>query len=480
MTKFTKSILVILAVVLICMTFAGCQNFKWGPVGTTSNAEAINNGSLVVRQGDYIYYVNGQDDVSNIKTAYDNHFGKASVKGNIMKSKIDADGNLTDTQIVVPKMFYTANTNGGFSIFGEWIYYVSPSTQTDNKGTVLTSQLEYMRTKTDGTKTQSIAIVDGSSLSYVFTPTALLYVKGSDLIKVAYDAKKIGKTTTVAEEVTSSLFTAKSQVIFYTKASSDKTLANNVVYAMNGDSTPVEIIGDKTYASGDKPTLTEQKSITLTKYDPAENVLYYSRKDNDATALVGTYGYKFTDGFNAIDKAGEKRYAVSALSSTFVPAGFEKGLVDISSAKIKMYKPLAEGANVDDTTKEIELSAKPTYLFGDEKYLYYIVSNKLARLDYTAEKPQEEIISDANISTSWIGASKLDNFIYFIDAANSSYLSRFDYTKYSIEEGKVNFPKVEMVSGYDTSDKTSTGLVPKFMTDKDKEAYIKANPVEEK
>ncbi len=479
MTKFTKSILVILAVAILCMTFAGCQNFKWGPVGTTSSAEAINNGSLAVRQGDYLYYVNGQDDTSNIKTAYDNHFGKASVKGSIMKSKIDADGNLTDTQVVVPKMFYTGNTKGGFSIFGEWLYYVSPSTQTDNKGKVLTSQLEYMRTKTDGTKTQSIGIVEGSSLSYVFTPTALIYVKGSDLVKVSYDAKKIGKTTTVAEKVTGSLFTAQSQMIFYTKATSDKTLANNVVYAMNGDSKPVEIIGDKTYASGDKATLTEQKTISLIKYDPSENVLYYSRKDNDATALVGTYGYKFADGFKAIDKAGEKRYAVSALSS-FVPAGFDKGLVDISSAKIKMYKPLADGANVDDTTKEIELSAKPTYLFGDSTYLYYIVNNKLARLNYVAEKPVEDIISDANISTSWFAPTKIDNFIYYIDAANSSYLSRFDYTTFSVAEGKINFPKTEIVSGYTKSDKTSTGLVPKFMTDKDKEAYIKANPVEKK
>lgn len=479
MTKFTKSVLVIVAVVLVCMTFVGCQDYKWGPVGTTSTEDAINNGSLVVKQGEYIYYVNGQDDVSSIKTAYDNHFGKASVKGSIMKSKIGADGTLTETEVVVPKMFYTGNTKGGFSIFGEWLYYVSPSTQTDNKGNVLTSQLEYMRTKTDGTKTQSIAIVEGSSLSYVFTPTALIYLDGTNLKKVSYNAKKIGKTTTVAEEVNGSLFTAKSQVIFYTKASSDKTLANNVVYVMNGDSEPIELIGDKTYASGEKPTLAEQKTITLSKYDAEENVLYYGRKDNDSNALNGTYGYKFTDGFKPIDKTLEKRYSVNALTN-FVPMGFEKGLLDVSTAKIKMYKPIGADANVDSTDKEVELSATPIYLFNDDTYLYYVISSKLARLNYGAEKPIEEIISDANISTSWIAPTKIDNFVYYIDASNYSYLARFDYTTYSVAEGKEVFPKCEIVSGYESSDKTSTGLVPKFMTQADKDAYIKANPVEEK
>ena len=105
MTKFTKSILIVLMVATIALALVGCQNFKWGPVGPITTGEVENNGSMVVKQGDYLYYVNGMDDTANITKPEDNHFGKASVKGSIMKSKINADGTLIDTAVVVPKTY---------------------------------------------------------------------------------------------------------------------------------------------------------------------------------------------------------------------------------------------------------------------------------------------------------------------------------------------------------------------------------------
>ncbi|MGN0771557.1 MAG: hypothetical protein ACI4MI_03105 [Christensenellales bacterium] len=476
MTKITKSILIVMIIAVSVMALIGCQNFSWGPVGPITTGEVENNGSLVVKQGDYLYYVNGMDETSNITKPEDNHFGKASVKGSIMKSKINADGTLSDTAVVVPKTFYTANTSAGIYIFGQWIYYCSPSTQTDKYGNVLTSNLEYMRTKLDGSKTQSIAIVEGTSVNFIFTETALIYVEGSELKKVEYTEKKIGKESVIASDITGSLFTAQSDVVFYTTASEDKTLNNNLVWAIKGNTAPIAIVSDGTYASGETPTLKEQKTISLVKYDKNENVLYYTRTDNDTAAVVGTYGYKF-DQLSAIDKTKEKKYSVSSLT-TFTPLGFDNGLLVTSSSTVKVYNPISEQVYVDDIGKEIELSSTPTVLFFENDYVYYVISNSLMRMDYNAAVPTEEKISDQSISTSWLAPVKLGNYIYYIDGNNYNYLYRLDYTTYAIEEGVVTKAEGKIVSGYVSSDETSDGLVPQFMSDADKESYIKANPAE--
>ena len=476
MTKFTKSILIVLMVATIALALVGCQNFKWGPVGPITTGDVENNGAMVVKQGDYLYYVNGMDDTANITKPEDNHFGKASVKGSIMKSKINADGTLSDTAVVVPKTYYTGNTGAGLYIFGEWLYYCSPSTQTDKYGNVLTSNLEYMRTKLDGSKTQSIAVIEGTSVKFTFTATALIYMDGTDLKKVEYTDKKIGKESVIASDVTGSLFTAQSNIVFYTTASENKTLNNDVVWAIDGNSTPVQIIGDTTYASGETPTLKEQKSISLIKYDKNEKVLYYSKTDNDTASSVGTYGYKL-DSLTAIDKTLEKKYAVSSVSN-FVPLGFENGILDVSSATVKVYKPISEQANVNDVDKEITLSSTPTVLFFEGDYVYYVISNALMRMNYMAAVPSEEKISDQNLLTSWLSPVKLGNFIYYIDGNNYNYLYRLDYTTYGVEEGVVTKAEGKIVSGYVESDKTADGLVPKFMSEADKESYIKAHPAE--
>ena len=143
MNKFSKILVLCLVICAVVGVFAACDSTKYGPIGSTefAGSEVVNNGGLVVKQGGYLYYVNGMDSTSNITKPSDNYFGKASVKGSIMKSEIKEDGTLGKTDVVVPKMFYTSASNGGFYIYGEWIYYMSPSTKTDNQSNVLTSQL---------------------------------------------------------------------------------------------------------------------------------------------------------------------------------------------------------------------------------------------------------------------------------------------------------------------------------------------------
>ncbi|MDE6188843.1 MAG: DUF5050 domain-containing protein [Clostridia bacterium] len=516
MKKFSKILVLCLVVCLAVGALAACS--KFGPIGTMqyANEDAINNGGLVVQQGKYLYYVNGMDATSNITKPSDNYFGNASVKGSIMKSEINDDGSLGETAVVVPKMFYTSATNGGFYIYGEWIYYLSPSTKTDNVSNVLTSQLVAARTKIDGTKTQEIATLSANTTQYVFTDSEFIYYENNTLSKVSYDNSKVTKkSVALAEEVSSVLFTQKSTTIFFIKSASENSPRrnNNMYVCVDGE--VKAITTDETYADSAND-LSKQFTYALVSYDASENVLFYTKaaNNNDASKTTSTYGYKFGDDF-AFDASKEQKFAVNALSS-FVSLGFEKGLMDTSAATLKLYKPIAANATQDDTEDYATLSATGAKIIKIEgEYMYYVLSNSLYRIAYADKDAQKKadgftLISAATadkddsgkiavaINTSWLTISLLGDYMYYIDNTYN-YMYRLNLKDFVREPNKVVYAYGEIVSGYRKAtltkeedgsikvnyvadDANEEGVtyyqIPKFMTEDDINTYATAIYVE--
>lgn len=428
--------------------FAACDSSKYGPIGTKEfkDSEVVNNGSLVVQQGGYLYYVNGMDSTSNITKPSDNYFGKASVKGSIMKSEIKNDGSLGKTEVVVPKMFYTSASNGGFYIYGEWIYYLSPSTKTDNKSNVLTSQLVAFRTKIDGTKTQEIASLSSNSTQYVFTDSAFIYYAESKLSKVGYDNAKVEKKPTdIAEDVSSALFTSRTSTIFFVKSSEDKTRRNNNIFVcVNGE--VKEVTTDATYPNSAN-NLKEQFTYSLVSYDVKEKVLFYTKaiNSNDASKTTSTYGYKFGEDFT-FDASKEKKFAVSALSS-FVNLGFDKGVMDTSAATLTLYKPLAKEANVNDTQTLATLSSTGAKIVKiDDKEMYFVLSNALYRIAYMDKDAIVDKISEEAINSSWLTISVIGDYVYYIEN-KYNYMNRLKISDFVQQTNNLQFAKGEFVGG---------------------------------
>ena len=383
-----KKISIILIICLVaCMgiaIFTGC-NPSFGPVGTKEykDSPVVNNGGLVVQQGGYLYYVNGMDSTSNIVKPEDNEFGKASVKGSIMKSRIDENGNLSETAVVVPKMFYTAASNGGFYIYGEWIYYLSPNTKADNKSNVLSSQSVAFRTAIDGTKTQEIATLTSNSTQYTFTDKEFIYFEDNTLKKVSYDNEKINKKAeNIQEDVTSALFTAKSNTVFFLKSTDADARLNNNMYAyVNGE--VKAITSDTTFdKEGDssEDNLKMQYTFALLAFDAKENTLFYSKVSNnaDTSKKTSTYAYKFDESYS-FDTAKEVRYATSALTgASIINLGGDKGILYTAAAELQIYKPISETALEDNTQKGATLSATGAEIVKiDGNDMYYILSNTL-------------------------------------------------------------------------------------------------------
>lgn len=502
MTKTKKIALILTVALVITALLAGCQSYKWGPVGTTDgNADVINNGSLAVQQGKYLYYINGMDATSNISKPEDNYFGKASVKGSIMKSEIAEDGSLKNTAVVVPKMFYTGYTSGGIYIFGDWIYYVTPTTKTDNSGVVQVDYLEYYRTKTDGTETQQITMVEGSSVEYAFTDDALLYYTSSTLYKVGYTADKVDKDATViAENVTDVLFNHAStykkgqssieDYVYYTQSyDSDSLLNGNKVYATNGGE-PVLLVDSKTYgANGADASKDKQFTFTLVKAANESDgvVVYYSKTStvNGASETAGTFAVKFSGEKPAFDTTKEVKVARDALTS-ITHIGLDNGVLVASAAASYVYIMTEDDIQVK---KPLTFSATPTVLKADVAEegitLYYVISNKLMKKVITdvnalstENQPVEINMSGAEINATWLAPAFVNGCVYYIDNTYS-YTFFMNLDDFKFEPNDVKLLEGKIASGYEKSDKTEDGTIPKFMTDTDKETYITNNPKEE-
>lgn len=123
--------------------------------------KAVSNGGFAVEKGGYIYFINGVEGNTAAKS-----FGK-TVKGAIYRiSKTDfAAHNYSTVDCVVPLVAHAEDYNAGLFVYGDYIYYATPSTAKNSDGEVQNENLDLKRTKLDGTQTVKNPFVTIESLS---------------------------------------------------------------------------------------------------------------------------------------------------------------------------------------------------------------------------------------------------------------------------------------------------------------------------
>lgn len=488
MKKLIISIIAVVAVITMLFSFTACNDYKWDAVGTKEGSDQVaeNNGTIAVKQGSYLYYINGSK-TDSLAAASDNKWGEASVKGSIMKSKINEDGSLTTLGVVVPKTFYSGYASAGLYIYGQWIYYTTRTIRTDNKGVPIEG-LEYLRTTIDGTKTQSIAIVESVSSNFIFTEKGLIYTNESNIYFVGYNDKKIEKEKTLVEEYADIEISKENQLVFYTKANENQLIQSRTVSVILKDGSIKEVIKNDSYSTNKDEYYTDlanQFSIDIIKYDAKENVLYYTKTASNAEAKVGTYGCKLEEDYS-IKVENEKQFASSALSTVY-PLGIEKGLLDTASTTIVIYKPMT---TQEVKSKEIVLASTINLVKRDGAVFYYIQSQNLYKADLL-NADATDINTNAyaeKISTVTIGSQYgvpvfVGNYVYFENADETNYLYRMDVSSYSIGS-EIKYAKAYAVSGYkaytysdedkfilNKDDETIKDKIPAYITEADLETY---------
>lgn len=472
-----KKITVILAALLVCiLALCGCESFSAKKIsGGDPNVEVQSNGGSVVKQGEYIYFINGES--AGFSKPEDNYFGEV-IKGGIARAKVNADGSVSEAQLIVPKQISSQNA-ASFSIFGEWIYYVSSTTKTDNKGTLNSDQYMFYRTKIDGTGTQLITVVNGSSISYKFTSDALIFLNSDTLYTVNYKNKMNDeKAQKVHENVTKAVFPKTetynpneegyklTDYVYFTASVKDQDGNNenfNELYAVKSNGKDKKLIIGKTSYS-ESPTAKQMYSIGLKSYAIEDNgiSLFYSKtyKVGDTSTIEGIYALML-DSTLAFSAANEK--AVLATSSDYTnvfPISYEAGLIIYDNTEILLVKDNVKTKVATGTITPLFIKSESKNAGNNGYYLYYLKESSLAKLlimnedkSFTTEENEKLLISK-NISTSFTSVEVIGNTAFYMSSADETYMHIFDISKYKEYDENSTTQTIDLLIGLkDTREK---------------------------
>ena len=260
MRKFLKKTICVVAAAVMgasLFTATACSDvYKSKKLdGYVSDAEVTSNGGFAVQKGDYIYYINGKQT----NTA-DNTFGKVQT-GAIMRISEDdlEDRNYANAEIVVPEIAYSGDTKAGIFIYGDYVYYSTPSTEKNSDGVIQNSNILFKSAKLDGSEAMKgyYAKNSNNSVEYRFVEDKdtgvvyLLYVAtnedlyGSSCTNIHSVNTETGVDTVLAYNVSSWIFDSNDVTnprIYYTMGVRDFVLKKsyssyNQVYSVAANET---------------------------------------------------------------------------------------------------------------------------------------------------------------------------------------------------------------------------------------------------
>ncbi|MBR2441549.1 MAG: hypothetical protein IKB20_00540 [Clostridia bacterium] len=179
MRKNSKKILGLLAAVTLLgstVVMSGCGGKYYKADGldgyVASQNAATSNGGFAVEKDGYVYFINGKAENSA-----ENKFGDV-VKGALMRIKT-ADlnaGSYDKAQTVVPLLFVASNYDAGIYIYGDYVYFATPTTDKDVKtGEIANTHIDFKRAKLDGTEVMKNYFYRSATNSAMYR-----FVKGDD------------------------------------------------------------------------------------------------------------------------------------------------------------------------------------------------------------------------------------------------------------------------------------------------------------
>ncbi len=227
MIKSKKIISVAAAAVLSFSLFGvvGCKSKEYqgekldGFVAGVTD-DVASNGGFAVEKGDYVYFINGKEE-----STANNTYGKV-VKGSLMRiSKADlAAGKGSEAKIVVSSLMVSGNYSSGIYIYGDYVYYATPTADKDSAGQVANTSLDFKRAKLDGSE----APMDGKN-GYFFRLSSndmnYRFVEDNGSVYCMYEQDGALKSYSVATGKTTVLVSGASGYFYDTQ-----DLSSPVVY----------------------------------------------------------------------------------------------------------------------------------------------------------------------------------------------------------------------------------------------------------
>lgn len=446
----------LLLVVLLAACLVACNSYKWKSIGGgDKNAPVESNGGYVVKQGNYLYYINGYEG----SDGKNNTFG-TPVKQSIVRSEIDENGVVDNstTKVVVPKIIYNSSAKGGFAIFGEWIYYASPNSDRDKNGTASTTDTDFMRTKIDGSVTQRMGKINTRSAEYLFTPTRVLYYTSNKISYIDFSGMKTNKNIenaagakegVLVENVSSVAWKLGYDTIFYTQ-----TVTGNDSYKNYNELYSISVLGenkvklateDTFLANGELAVDNPQKVYKYTLRDlyiesDGTPTIYYTttRYINETDETVGLFCAKAAD---AVTFKSNVKELNNIGSTTLYPLGYTDGALAYNSANIYCWY---NGENANEPLQTTTSSQTIWYVDQEAEVAYFTASSSataLFKISYKEAVDNATTVISEGIKVDWLRLDFLGDELYFFATNDSNLMHSVnikEFDRYD-EEAKSNY-----------------------------------------
>lgn len=441
MKKKIIFILVCLTTIVLALSLTACkENTKQDAIdGDYTNAAVSSNGGFSVVYGKYLFFVNGYAGQDA-----ENNFGKA-VKGAIMRVELDGGIPKKDTLVtIVPKnVYFSGNTAAGISIYDGYIYYSAPNIDKDSEGEPKSAEMAIMRTKLDGTGTQTIATFSVHTVVYRVSASYILCVDDeSNLIKIDLNTKKF-KQETLDETIGSTYFFStkttdtysdNGDYIVYTVTDDDGNVTVKTACVSTGKVSNILDNGKiKANIGGGKDYTYTTTLLNAIENGGKLNVFCTVTDDDTNTPTLGIYKLAYDvnnfDSFSVAKLTGSASSTVGLNYSSFYFADGKILAVGTygsnSYSKIDLYA--ADGKFVSNV---INFNAAATinsvYKEDGIWYCYYTASSAMYRvklLNADTTVAEENVVKCSTVkssTTAWLGLEIYDGVLYYFNEDISS------------------------------------------------------------
>lgn len=200
MKKIFISLILCFVMVISALSLVACGDEKWENASSmTDYGNVISNGGFIAETDKYLYYINGFASYGE-----DNTFGNP-IKGSLMAvEKSTLGSNNVKTEIVVPKLFVAEDYNAGVYIYGDYVYYGTPSTDLNNHGEVARGEMTFTRSKLDGSSTETFFTVNFLNYTYRFVEKGgvvyLIYYNAGTSSLICYNTSNKTEVTIAKED----------------------------------------------------------------------------------------------------------------------------------------------------------------------------------------------------------------------------------------------------------------------------------------
>ena len=443
MKKLFKSLFAIVLCVLTCVTFAGCNNKTWSKT-TNDNKNVVSNGGTTVQYKNWLYFINGTKDVNE-----SNNTG-STIQAGIYRAECDENGNVLYKETTAKasddkeevKEFKNIEPvvkslvgfkDGSLYIFGDYLYYVTPSKGINDEGDMLTGKLAFYRYDLVNKNSQLLYTTKASddTVSYTY------YKQGESLFLVVYEKNsatlvsyKMGFSVTKAfkkDNVKSVAFsntngdvyktTVTDCFIYFTKDAEENEDGNRVLRILpNGTSEKVisknENVALKTVEKG--YLVYQKESIGLDK--KTYNITYAEKIENTTTQLSFdeshiVYYCDYTDDTSSVIYIEENNKLGAIVYNNGV---IKKVVWDETKSideNVDSMQPIFDEFDTDDKVKFVGLDGD-YLIYQLSQYLYKVKVLNIGNSDEIDDIKLSETKTNEITTDSLISLEIVNGYVY--------------------------------------------------------------------